>query len=155
MLLALREARKARERGDYGIGAVVVRKGHVLAFGGNRVRTKNDSTRHVELEVIQYAKGSIKERYLEDCALYTTAEPCFMCLGACWWSGIRQIYFGITQKDLLEFGIVHGTSELRYRPSPCSSKEIINANSLPIKMDEFMRKECLKMLYEQRKTDDI
>mgnify|MGYP001578600068 CR=1 FL=1 len=148
MRLAIDEARKARKRGDYAIGATVVRGHEILAISGNRVRTKNDSTRHVELEAIQYAKGSIKDRYLTDCALYTTAEPCFMCLGACWWSGIRQVFYGIGQDDLAQFGFKFGTKDLRYRPAPFSSVDLIKKFKLPINLNQFMRRECLKMMYE-------
>ena len=149
MEIAISEAQKAGKRGDYAIGAVVVKNNEIIASGGNRVKTKNDSTRHIEMEVIQYAKGITKDRYLEGYELYTTFEPCFMCLGACWWVGIRDIYYGATQEDMRKYHEEYGTENLKYRPSPVPTQELIKKYNLPIKMTQIMRKECLQILKGQ------
>lgn len=152
MRLAIEEAKKAKARGDYAFGAVVARGDELLASGGNRVKTKNDSTKHVELEVIQYAVGLQHERYLTGCTIYTTCEPCLMCFGACYWSGLERIVYGMSQDDLGKHGKEHGTPDYRYRPSPLTLIEIMSAllrkgvQKLPIKVEGLMRKECLELL---------
>jgi len=148
MRVAIEEAKKARLRGDYAIGAVIAKGGEIISCGGNRVITKNDSTRHIELEMIQSATGMQKERYLDEHTLFTTAEPCLMCLGACWWSGIRKVFYGISQHDIKEYGEKHGTKTHRYRSSPMSSTEIISTFDVPIELEQIMRDECLQALYE-------
>ena len=151
MIEAIKEAEKARLRGDYAFGCAIVKDGKILVKGGNRVKTKNDSTRHVELEVIQYAKGMLLNRYLDDCILYSTAEPCFMCLGAIYWSGIKYVYYGIDQEDIYMYGKKFGNSTHRYRPSPIRSTELIERYNLPIVMKQFMRKECLDQIHNRCK----
>lgn len=146
MRKAIDEAIGAGKRGDYAMGAVMVKNGRIVALGGNRVKAKNDSSKHIELEIVQYCKGMVRERYLDGYVLYSTHEPCFLCLGACWWTGIREIYYGITQKQLDEYGKRYGTSNLRYRSSPVSSPGIIKKYRLPIKMELVENEMCKKAL---------
>ncbi|PIP29894.1 nucleoside deaminase [Candidatus Jorgensenbacteria bacterium CG10_big_fil_rev_8_21_14_0_10_54_38] len=148
MEVAINEAKKSKARGDYAFGAAVAYGAELLAMGGNRVRTKNDSTKHVELEVIQYAVGQRMERYLTGCTLYTTCEPCLMCLGAAHWAGIARVVYGISQDDLAEHGKTHSTSAFRYRPSPISSRELIRQcpDTIHITLQQLMRDECIAIL---------
>src|SRR6185369_564806 len=89
MQLAIAEAKRARDRGDYPIGAVITRltgRGQVvIASAGNRVKTSGSSIKHVELEMLKYVSSGYG-RYLPDFVLYSTHEPCAMCAGACVWS---------------------------------------------------------------------
>ena len=148
MQIAIKEARKARLRGDYAIGASISRGGRLVASGGNRVITKNDSTRHIELEILQYVIGMTDKRYIDDCILWTTAETCLMCLGACYWAGIKKVYYGISQEDITEYGIKYGTTTHKYRPSPILTSQLLDTFKFPVKTQQFMRKECLDLLYE-------
>jgi len=88
MQLAIAEAKRARDRGDYPIGAVITRltgrREVVIASAGNRVKTSGSSIKHVELETLKYVSSGYG-RYLPDFVLYSTHEPCAMCAGACVW----------------------------------------------------------------------
>src|ERR1700756_6035067 len=85
MQLAIAEAKRARDRGDYAIGAVITRvtddREVVIANAGNRVKTSGSSIKHVELETLKYVCSGYG-RYLPDFILYSTHEPCAMCAGA-------------------------------------------------------------------------
>jgi tRNA(Arg) A34 adenosine deaminase TadA len=95
MQLAIAEAKRARDRGDYAIGAVVTRvtdgREVVIASAGNRVKTSGSSIKHVELETLKYVSSGYG-RYLTEFVLYTTHEPCAMCAGACVWARIGALY---------------------------------------------------------------
>jgi len=85
MQLAIAEAKRARDRGDYAIGAVITQlignREVVIASAGNRVKTSGSSIKHVELETLKYVSSGYG-RYLPDFELYSTHEPCAMCAGA-------------------------------------------------------------------------
>jgi tRNA(adenine34) deaminase len=147
MEAAIEEARMAAERGDYAFGACIARNGKIIARGGNRVRTKNDSTKHVELEVIQYAVGAQHDRYLHGCTLYTTVEPCLMCYGAAHWAGVERVVYGLAQEDLDEFGKQNTNKNFRYRPSPIILTEKELALTV-FKTEQLMKDECWASMLE-------
>lgn len=80
-------------------GAVIVRNGEMLATGVNRVTANNDPTAHAEVSAIRAACQKLGTFKLEDCVIYTSCEPCPMCLSAIYWAGIRRIYYGNTAQD--------------------------------------------------------
>ncbi|MGC3958781.1 MAG: nucleoside deaminase [Verrucomicrobiota bacterium] len=88
-------------RGDHGgpFGAVVVRKGKIVGRGWNQVTSTNDPTAHAEMVAIRDACKRLKTFQLDDCELYTSCEPCPMCLSAIYWARFRKVYFGNTRKD--------------------------------------------------------
>lgn len=92
------------ENGGGPFGAVVVKKGKVIAKGSNSVTLLNDPTAHAEVTAIREACKVENNFDLEDCDLYTSCEPCPMCLAAAYWAGIRKIYFGNTRQDAAEIG---------------------------------------------------
>lgn len=94
MDLALDEARKAAERGEVPIGAVIVRDGVVLAADGNRTLELNDPTAHAETLAIRTACAALQSQRLPDCDLYVTLEPCPMCAAAISFARIRRLYYG-------------------------------------------------------------
>jgi tRNA(adenine34) deaminase len=118
MQLAITEAKRARDRGDYPIGAVVTRVYWETRSGyssaGNRVKTSGSSIKHVELETLKYVCSGYG-RYLPDFVLYSTHEPCAMCAGACVWSKIGAVVFGVSQEDITAYGKKHGTEEFKWR----------------------------------------
>lgn len=142
MKIAIREARTAYKRGDYPIGACIVKNNKVIAFGGNRVKTKADSTRHIELELIQYVVGLHVGHYIEECILYTTHEPCPMCSGAAVWSKIGGIVYGNTISDFKKHTNIKNHLKWRVINIPC--KKIIKSENIKI-FDGFMRPECNKL----------
>lgn len=94
MRLALAEARRAFDEGEVPIGAVVVANGAVVGRGHNLVETLADPTAHAEMQAITAAASTLGGKYLADCTLYVTVEPCIMCAGAIGWSQLGRIVWG-------------------------------------------------------------
>ena len=91
---ALLEAQKALEQGEVPIGAVVVGGGRIIGRGHNLTERLNDVTAHAEMQAFTAAANYVGGKYLRDCTLYVTIEPCVMCAGAAYWSQIGRIVFG-------------------------------------------------------------
>jgi len=94
MRMALAEAKKAFEEDEVPIGAVIVANGVVIAKAHNMVERLSDVTAHAEMMAFTAAADSIGGKYLKDCTLYVTLEPCPMCAGASYWTQISRIVFG-------------------------------------------------------------
>ena len=91
---ALREAKASLEAGEVPIGAVVVCKGRVIARGHNLTETLNDVTAHAEMQAVTAAASWLGGKYLNDCTLYVTVEPCPMCAAALNWAQAGRIVYG-------------------------------------------------------------
>lgn len=91
---ALKQARMAYELGEVPVGAIIVGNNRVLGKGHNLTEQLVDVTAHAEIQAITAAAGFIGGKYLRDCTLYVTLEPCIMCAGALFWSQIGKIVFG-------------------------------------------------------------
>ena len=85
-------------------GAVVVRDGEIIARGANSVTLRNDPTAHAEVTAIRAACAALANFKLDGCDLYTSCEPCPMCLSAAYWAGIRHIYYGTNRTDAAAIG---------------------------------------------------
>ena len=94
MRLALNEAHKALKEGEVPIGAVVVSGERIVGRGHNLVESLCDATAHAEMQAITAASSTLGGKYLNDCTLYVTVEPCVMCAGALAWSQIGRIVYG-------------------------------------------------------------
>ena len=94
MRQALDEARKAFNKGEVPIGAVVVYGDRIVGRGHNLTETLADPTAHAEMQALTAATGSIGGKYLNECRLYVTVEPCVMCAGACFWCQVGQVIYG-------------------------------------------------------------
>ena len=94
MRMALQEARAAFEAGEIPVGAVVVCKNRVVARAHNLTECLGDVTAHAEMQAITSAAASLGGKYLTDCTLYVTLEPCVMCAGAIGWSQLSLVVFG-------------------------------------------------------------
>jgi tRNA(adenine34) deaminase len=94
MRMALAEARKAGDMGEVPIGAVVVCKGIVVGKGHNLTETLGDVTAHAEIQAITAAAQTLGGKYLRECTLYVTVEPCLMCAGAIGWAQVPRIVVG-------------------------------------------------------------
>ncbi len=94
MKQALAEARIAFDKGEIPIGAVIVCQGRIIARAHNLTETLNDVTAHAEMQAITAAASKLGGKYLIDCTLYVTVEPCPMCAGALAWSQIFRIVYG-------------------------------------------------------------
>lgn len=94
MTMALDEARKAASMGEVPVGAVIVTHGRVIGRGHNLTETLTDVTAHAEIQAITAAAQTVGGKYLPDCTLYVTVEPCLMCGGALGWSQIGRVVYG-------------------------------------------------------------
>lgn len=105
MEIAISEAREGIFNNDGGpFGAVIVKNGEVIASGHNRVLSSNDSTCHGEIDAIRKAESKLKTYNLSGCELYTTGEPCPMCLAAILWANIKKVYYGCKLSDNEKIG---------------------------------------------------
>ena len=105
MQMAIEEAREGIRQGHGGpFGCVIVRDGEVVAKGHNRVLKDHDATAHGEIMAIRKAGEVLGTHDLEGCTLYTTGEPCHMCLCAILWANISKVYYGCTIADNARIG---------------------------------------------------
>lgn len=91
---ALKEARKAQDQDEVPVGAVVVSNGTIIARAHNQTETLNDATAHAEMIALTAAQSYLGSKYLNECTIYITLEPCVMCAGALNWTKIGRICFG-------------------------------------------------------------
>tara|TARA_S200000501_G_scaffold314309_1_gene306175 strand:+ start:6314 stop:6751 length:438 start_codon:yes stop_codon:yes gene_type:complete len=94
MRQALGEAQKAMESDEVPVGAVIVQDGRIIARAHNLTEKLNDVTAHAEMQAITSAAHFINGKYLIDCTLYVTLEPCVMCAGALYWAKIKRLVIG-------------------------------------------------------------
>lgn len=94
MKKALQEAQEAYKQGEIPVGAVIVAEGTIIARAHNLTETLNDVTAHAEVQAITAAANYLGGKYLHNCTLYVTLEPCQMCAGALYWSQISKIVYG-------------------------------------------------------------
>lgn len=99
MKKALEEAQKAFDKGEVPVGAVVVLNNKIIARAHNLTETLNDVTAHAEMQVFTAAADYLGGKYLKDCILYVTLEPCQMCAGASYWTQIDKIVFAASEPE--------------------------------------------------------
>lgn len=97
MLLALQEAQKAFESDEIPIGAIIVCQGRIVGRGHNLTEQLNDVTAHAEMQAFTAASQTLGGKYLKECTLYVTIEPCVMCAGAAYWTQIGRIVYGAAE----------------------------------------------------------
>ena len=139
----------AKMRANCGgpFGAVVVRKGRIVGRGWNQVTSTNDPTAHAEVSAIRDACRRLKTFQLDDCELYTSCEPCPMCLAAIYWARFRKVYYGNTRKDAAR---IQFDDDFIYR----EVARPISRRKIPMK--PLLRTEALAAFAEwQAKTDKI
>ena len=117
MKLALLEAQKAYDIEEIPIGAIIVCKGRVVGRGYNLTEQLNDVTAHAEMQAFTAAAQTLGGKYLRDCTLYVTIEPCVMCAGASYWTQIGKIVYGATEpkRGFISKGVnlLHPKTELK------------------------------------------
>jgi tRNA(Arg) A34 adenosine deaminase TadA len=104
MQMAVRMSKDNVERGGGPFAALVVRDGELVSRGINSVAEINDPTAHAEINAIRTATRKLQRFKLQDCVLFTTCEPCPMCLGAVYWAGIPTVYYGNSREDAGKYG---------------------------------------------------
>ncbi len=116
MLEALKEAKKAFEEGEIPVGAVVVCEDRIIARGYNQTERLHDVTAHAEMIAITSAANYLGAKYLPDCTLYVTLEPCVMCAGAIAWAQFGRVVFGASDPKRgylqLDRPLLHPKTEL-------------------------------------------
>ena len=140
---ALQEAYEGIGKGHGGpFGAVVVKDGSIVGRGHNGVLYKKDPTCHGEMEAIRDACNNLGTHDLSGCELYTTAEPCPMCLGGILWANIKTVYYGCNRMDTDRIGF---RDDIFY--DYLAGKEDL------LSMEEHQRQECLKLFDEYEKDE--
>ena len=135
MLIALEEAKKAAEKGEVPIGAVIVRNGEVIASAHNERETTFDATAHAETSAVREACKKLGGWRLPECDIYVTLEPCPMCAGAIINSRIDRVVFGAYDNREGSFGSLINLASYPYSSRP----EIVGG---------VMEKECKEILSE-------
>lgn len=117
MKLALQEANQAFSIGEVPVGAVIVMNGRVIARGHNLTETLNDATAHAEMQAFTAAAETLGGKYLNECTLYVTLEPCMMCAGAAFWTQISRIVYGADDPERgfkrVKSNILHPKTEIK------------------------------------------
>jgi tRNA(Arg) A34 adenosine deaminase TadA len=104
MLDAIELSKQNINEGGGPFGAVIVKEGQIIATGANRVTDENDPTAHAEVKAIREACKKLKTFDLSGCTIYTSCEPCPMCLGAIYWAHINKVYYGNNKSDARNIG---------------------------------------------------
>lgn len=94
MQMALTEAQRAYDKGEIPVGCIIVADNQVVGRGHNLTETLQDVTAHAEIQAITAAASTLGGKYLTQCTLYVTLEPCVMCAGAIGWAQIRRVVYG-------------------------------------------------------------
>jgi len=134
MLRAIQAAQKGIAAGQTPFGAVIVRDGAIVAESHNSVWLTGDPTAHAEVTAIRVAAKALRTIHLGGCVMYTTCEPCPMCLSAIHWSKIDFVYYGAVIAD----AVAAGFCELCF-----PAKELAQRGGSPLRVEEGpLRKEC-------------
>ena len=126
-------------------GAVIVRHGDIVAEGVNRVTADKDPTAHAEIVAIRQACGKLGVFELTDCEIYTSCEPCPMCLGAIYWARLRAVFYANTRKDAAR---IHFDDNLIYQEIGLP----LRRRKIPMK--RLLRKQALKVFGEWKNKRD-
>ena len=145
MRMAIELSKESVAKGGGPFGAVIVRNGEVVAAGSNSVTLLNDPTAHAEVTAIRNACAKLGTFQLSGCTIYSSCEPCPMCLSAIYWAGINRICYGNTKEDAkaIDFddSFIYDQLELSY-------------NERSIKCEHFMRAEAMKAFRKWAEKED-
>ena len=118
MKQALKEAQKAYEAGEVPVGAVVVCRNQIIARGHNQTELLHDVTAHAEMLAVTAAASYLNSKYLNDCTLYVTLEPCIMCAGALAWAQLDRLVYGAAddKKGFMRYGksLLHPKTKVEF-----------------------------------------
>ena len=146
MCEAIRLSIQMVRRGKGGpFGAVVVKENRIVGRGSNQVTSRNDPTAHAEIVAIRDACKRLKTFQLDQCELYTSCEPCPMCLSAIYWARLRRVYYGNTRRDAAK---IKFDDDFIYREMGLP----IRKRKVPMK--QFLRNEALKAFVEWKEKPD-
>ena len=134
MQRAIDISRKGMESNDGGpFGAVVVKDGKIIAEGNNRVTSSNDPTAHAEVVAIRNACTALDTFQLDGCIIYTSCEPCPMCLGAIYWARPDKMFYACTKEDAARIGFdddfIYKELDLKIKDRSIPTVQIMNAEA--------------------------
>jgi tRNA(Arg) A34 adenosine deaminase TadA len=148
MRAAIEEAVKARENGDYAIGAIIVKSDQIIARSPNCTKSEQDPTQHAEVAVIRKAVKALGHRHLLDCTMYTTHEPCPMCSTAAIWARLKCVVVGARMNDMDEHRTNNGNSHWSWRTVSIPAREIFAKGDPKIEIvEDFMREDCRALFH--------
>ena len=132
MKIAINEAINAEKKGEVPVGAIIVKGGKLIAKAHNQPIFTNDPTAHAEMQVLTSASSYLQNKYLNECTLYVTLEPCVMCAGATFWTRAQNSRFTLLRYEFI--------MKLRYRQKCCKS-DWVGFRSDPncLKLIQFFR----------------
>ena len=133
------------DTGGGPFGAVVVRDGEVIATGANRVTPNNDPTAHAEVSAIRAACSALGTFKLDGCTVYSSCEPCPMCLSALYWAGVERICYGNTKAD---------AKAINFDDSFIYDQLDLDYSQRSIKCDHFMREKAYKVFQKWADKED-
>lgn len=134
MMRAIELSKNSVEKGGGPFGAVIVKDGQIVAEGSNCVTLNNDPTAHAEVTTIRNACQNLGTFDLTGCEIYTSCEPCPMCLSAIYWARIERIYFGCDKNDAKEIGFddsfIYDQIELKPQYRSIPSAQVLHQEAL-------------------------
>ena len=143
MLEAIKVANENIENQGGPFGAVIVKDGEIIASSGNSVTIDNDPTAHAEVNTIRKACKRLGTFNLEGCEIYSSCEPCPMCLSAIIWANIKDIYYACTREDASKIGF---RDDLIYEYLEGKNKDLIS-------LKQIDRDECINLFEEYKKQN--
>jgi tRNA(Arg) A34 adenosine deaminase TadA len=146
MLSAIQLAREGMNRNEGGpFGAIVVKNGQIIGRGNNQVTSSNDPTAHAEIVAIREACRHLNSFQLDDCVLFTSCEPCPMCLGAIYWARPSQVFYACTR---------HDASQAGFDDSFIYEEIQADIHDRKIPMTQLGRQDALRLFEEWRAKED-
>ncbi len=148
MQKAIALAQKGMENDKGGpFGALIVKNGTIIGEGNNKVTSDNDPTAHAEIIAIRMACKNLQSFDLSDCEIYTSCEPCPMCLGAIYWANIKKMYYACNRKDAANIGF---SDEFIYEQMN------LGINERTINTEQIDRSDAIKLFqYWDEKEDKV
>jgi len=134
---AIQLAEEGMDKGQGGpFGAVIVKDGEIIAEANNKVTASNDPTAHAEVVAIRKACEKLQDFQLENCILYTSCEPCPMCLGAIYWARPMKVYYALTREDAAKIGFddqfIYDEIELNMGDRKIPFENLMREEGLPV-----------------------
>lgn len=146
MLSAIQLAREGMKRNEGGpFGAIVVKNGQIIGRGNNQVTSSNDPTAHAEIVAIREACRHLNSFQLDDCELFTSCEPCPMCLGAIYWARPSQVFYACTR---------HDASQAGFDDSFIYEEIQADIHDRKIPMTQLRREDALRLFEEWKAKED-
>jgi tRNA(Arg) A34 adenosine deaminase TadA len=148
MQAAIEMAMDSRAAGDYAVGSVIVNQSKILAKAGNRTHLDQDPTQHAEMIAIREAARLVGSKDLSGATLYSTHEPCPMCMGAIIWARLSHLVFGATIEDHKRYRDSHSNPQWRWRVIDVPAQTIaLKGDPVVEVIAGFLRDECVALFH--------